>query len=229
MMLLLLKTIPVVAVKYFECNYITTESNNTGHPDLLGLYKQRVNGAMPHIELLTDNIKSKGNDYDRDCTIVLLHELAHAVMDVENYDITDKYSNLYRSYSRISFAGESEYYTLALDSKTSHIDFFHIREESYANLITIKVIAQADKTQRLNGWMKYLKDFISNQPPSYAFANKITGDNNILGWVKSKFSNPIDQQQAEEWMDAAEKLFGSNMTYGDYKKIETKLNMPWAQ
>lgn len=229
MMLVLLKTINVVAVDY------DTEGNNDY--SLLGLYVPNPKHIELHSRLIYENSNNVSllriaEDFSFDsysvlCCIVLIHELAHAVMDVENYNLADKYSYDYsNNYLINDFCGATEhsllYYKPGQDDcnrKKQWISFKNVREESYANVITYKVISNADRIQRINGIQWYLSTFINSQSPQYALATLLAEKNNIMGWVDAKIHSYVDKDTAIKWMEKAAVLFKSNIA--DIKEFET--------
>ena len=234
MMLVLLKTIPVVAVDY------DTERNRDY--SLLGQYVY----SPKHIELFSRLIQdhatssvystiakdSSFDSYTAMCCIVLIHELAHAVMDVSNYNLIDRNSALYRSpkYQLSDFDGEKESSLLrympheeGYMKRYDWISFFNVREESYANVITIKVIANADKIQRINGFQWYLSTFVNNQPSQYALAALLVNDKNIKGWLEAKTDTRVGDTIALDWMKKAEELYvGLKAEISEFEEAKRK-------
>ena len=115
--------------------------------DSLGAYYLGRNGKSPYIELYMKAIKqnSKGNDvlFKWLYTTVLLHELAHAALDVFNTDhgLCDiRHANLYYS------------------------EFGRWWEEAMANAMALKIIKQYGDPELY----AYAKTFMQSQPAEYA-------------------------------------------------------------
>ena len=116
--------------------------------DLLGAYYPSRNGNSPYIELYMKSIEqaSKGNDvhFKWLYTTVLLHELAHAALDVYNTDhglLNARFANLYHT-----------------------TEFGRWWEEAMANAIALKVI----KEYGYEGFYSFAKTFMQSQPAEYA-------------------------------------------------------------
>ena len=248
MMLVMLKTITIVAVDHSEDD-----------PHLLGSYVKGYGGIPKHIELNSRLIQkssesnelakiageTKLDSFSFLCAIVLIHELAHAVMDVTNYAYTDKNGNnvlfndlnalQYQSppYLRQCFGRDTEHKSLCVCNADKSvtiqdISFYHVREESYANVLTYKVIASALRKQRKNGGIPYLTTFIAYQPDSYRLASKLYNEERILGWLKAKYNVLIDAATARSWMDTAELLLNNKIPYSYFSVDQRSLNLPWA-
>lgn len=238
MMLVMLKTIPVIAVN------IQNDDFQNIH---LGLYKSRERIILLNSNLIKINssVQSLQNIADRaheDPFIflsvkVLIHELAHAVMDVNNYGLPDNFSLKYRQYTRSKFCEETCVTSISINPEHFNweitkdpVNFYHIREESFANLITLRVISDS-KRQRINGLLPFTKEMISSQPASYRLALYLPPENKISGWVRAKIDAEIDKQTAEQWMDAAEGLLNGTLTKAYecrlFREQEERLQVPW--
>ena len=125
----LLHTIPV---------YLRKNKRDDEEGDLLGAYYPDKNN--PYIELYMQDIweAAKENDlhYKWLLTKVLIHELAHAALDVHNLE-------------------NGEYIEEPKEVKYS-TEFGKWREESMANAITLRIIREADDT----AFYAYAKEFM---------------------------------------------------------------------
>ena len=240
MMLIMLKTIPVIAVNI---------QNDDFQNIPLGLYMPRERIILLNSNLIKNNSSAQSlqNIADRaheDPYIflsvkVLIHELAHAVMDVNNYGLPENFSQKYRQYTRSKFCEETCVTSISIKFNPEHfyweitnapVNFYHIREESFANLITLRVISDS-KRQRINGLLPFTKEMISSEPASYRLALYLPPDNKISGWVRAKIDVEIDKQPAEQWMDAAEGLLNGTLTKAYecrlFREQEERLQLPW--
>ena len=131
----LLHTIPV---------YLRAENKSREEGDLLGAYYPDKNN--PYIELYMQDIwdAAKANDlhYKWLLTKVLIHELAHAGLDVYNLE-------------------NGEYIKEKVEYSTK---FGKWREESMANAITLRIIREFDDS----AFYAYAKEFMLHQPDRYA-------------------------------------------------------------
>ena len=118
--------------------------------DLLGAYYPDTNN--PYIELYMQDIweAAKENDlhYKWLLTKVLIHELAHAALDVYNLENVKHYLNGKYIEEKVKYSTE----------------FGKWREESMANAITLRIIREADDT----AFYAYAKEFMLHQPDRYA-------------------------------------------------------------
>lgn len=238
MMLVMLKIIPIIAVNIHNEDYQNIP---------LGLYMPRERIILLNSNLIKNNssVQSLQNIADRaheDSYIflsvkILIHELAHAVMDVNNYGLPDNYSQKYRQYTRSKFCGETCVTSISINPEHFYrgitkapVNFYHIREESFANLITLRVISDS-KRQRINGLLPFTKEMIFSQPASYKLALFLPPENKISGWVRAKIDVEIDKQPAEQWIDAAEALLSDNLTKAYqcrlFREQEERLQVPW--
>lgn len=136
----LIHTIPI----YLRDSRPLEICNENSIIDLLGAYFNR-NGNSPYIELyLTDIYGSAEND-DKNFkwlfTKVLIHELAHAALDIFNWEHTPQ--------------SEKVYY---------HEDFGKWREESMANAVALRIIKEYGDEE----FYSYAKQYMQSQPPEYA-------------------------------------------------------------
>ena len=108
------------------------------------------------------------------------------------------------------------------------MNFYHVREESFANLITWKILNLTADLKVFDD-IKYVGDYMQGQSASYRFALKIKQAKRIGGWVWSKTSQVIDRYTAFCWMDEAETYEnGSYHEYEDFCKSEYSIRVPWA-
>lgn len=151
--------------------------------DLLGAYfsNRASNSNNPYIELYLSPINdSTINDkhFKWLFTKVLIHELAHAALDIFNWE---RHNNA--------------------DEKVSYqSDFGKWREESMANAIALRIIRDSSKKDFYN----YAKKFMRSQPDEYALGVLME---DFGYWdFKSVFDSKIygvDGQLQEEWLDYA--------------------------
>ena len=164
----LLHTIPV---------YLRAENKSREEGDLLGAYYPDKNN--PYIELYMQDIwdAAKANDlhYKWLLTKVLIHELAHAALDVYNLE-NGKYIEEKVKYST---------------------EFGKWREESMANAITLRIIREADDT----AFYAYAKEFMLHQPDRYALGVLLENfeDLDFDSVLEAKYMG-VPVNFAEEWM-----------------------------
>ena len=201
----------------------------------LGEYHTYSSCDAPFIVLfpkeIRESAKDNGMDTDLLAAMTLIHELSHAFMDPWNYDWNDRncryYSDTYRQYVH-PFMNQ----TMALMEKMT---FYHVREESLANIITCRVFMMAAKKKVIPyDSFKKVKSFIASQPDPYRLALSLLPTPNIWGWVKAKSGDPlIGDQDAFKWMEEAEVWMSSNPDGKGYDKNflinERKLKAPWAE
>ena len=164
----LLHTIPV---------YLRAKNTRDDEGDLLGTYHPDKNN--PYIELYMQDIwdAAKANDlhYKWLLTKVLIHELAHAALDVYNLENGEHIEE------------EVKYYT----------EFGKWREESMANAITLRIIREADDT----AFYAYAKEFMLQQPDRYALGVLLENfeDLDFDSVLEAKYMG-VPVKFAEEWM-----------------------------
>ena len=234
MMLLLLKRIPVILKK-------------TDMPEeLLGAYFHGNNDYKPWIELYSYNILTYANKYDDKDSFkylaaeVLIHELAHALMDPYNYCKTDSYSDEYKKYKHPFCGADSILIALSENQEPGEIeklyrgrmDFYTAREESFANVITYRIISHIGNRSIRKGLVSYVKRFIEEQPVQYAFAMSVYSfSSGIREWIEAKTNTLISDQDAYDWMDAAS-IYWDNETYNitQYEEdMRTKFRLNHSQ
>lgn len=140
----LLHTIPIYLRD--ERSEAKCEDEGEDKIDLLGAYYPNTKEDNPYIELfiapILDCVKGNKQKLKWLFTKVLIHELAHAALDLNNIE------DCRFTHNKIS------YYT----------DFGKWREESMANAIALRIIKEYGDTD----FYKYAKSFMLSQPPEYA-------------------------------------------------------------
>ena len=115
--------------------------------DLLGAYYSNRNGDSPYIELflsaIDNSINNDENHFKWLFTKVLIHELAHAALDIFNLERNN--SNVIEKINYCS-------------------DFGRWREESMANAVTLKIIRDYGNKD----FYDYATRFMKSQPAEYA-------------------------------------------------------------
>ena len=174
----LLHTIPV---------YLRKNKRDDEEGDLLGAYYPDTNN--PYIELYMQDIweAAKENDlhYKWLLTKVLIHELAHAALDVDNLEngkcIDEKEED------------SQENRELMLQMR----EFGKWREESMANAITLRIIRETDDT----AFYAYAKEFMLHQPDRYALGVLLENfeDLDFDSVLEAKYMG-VPVNFAEEWM-----------------------------
>ena len=114
--------------------------------DLLGAYYSNRKGDSPYIELYLSAIDKGTNNNDEHFkwlfTKVLIHELAHAALDIFN---------------------EEEHYHIS-EKVSYHTGFGRWREESMANAVALRIIKEYNDKK----FYDYSKAFMQSQPAEYA-------------------------------------------------------------
>ena len=150
--------------------------------DLLGAYYSNRHGDTPYIELYLQGIDDATKDNDEHFkwlfVKVLIHELAHAALDVFNWEHHDG------SAEKISYQTK----------------FGRWREESMVNAVTLRIIKLSGKKKLY----KYAKDFMQSQPPEYALGVKFENfrDRDFRIVFDEKIRG-IDQQLQDDWLSCA--------------------------
>ena len=219
LMLLVLRSIPIISTAYCP----TEEQKG----DLLGCYTRH--GSRPgipdeaHIELYSDQIrKAAAHDdtkFENLCLTTIIHELAHAVMDPANYLYTRSghHSETFRSWS-VTIGNE-------------HTDFYTLREESFAELMMYRVMAQSPKSVLNALPLPELQGQIKGKSVPYHLAlyllyNYYNPD--FAGWMRAKDSvEPIFEKQADvqQWLDGADRFFAAQLTNMRLSVMDE--GMPW--
>lgn len=150
--------------------------------DLLGAYYSGLNGESPHIELYLEDILRAAKDIDRDfkwlATIVLLHELAHAAMDIHNIIDTKK----------------------TVEAIPYSTEFGRWREESMANAVALRIIENYGDAD----FFDFAKSFMLSQPPEYALGvlMKDFDEEYYDGVMMGKLCG-VNQTLQDEWLQYA--------------------------
>ncbi len=185
--------------------------------DPLGAYYSNRKGDSPYIELYLTNIECCTQNDDQHFkwlfTIVSLHELAHAALDIHNHEQN------YQTTDKVLYSSE----------------FGRWREESMANAVAIRIIKDyGDKD-----FYDYAIHFMESQPAEYAlgvsmedfgywdfrsiFDSKKHGVDSVLQqeWLKYVKGNPC-----WEGLEGWNKVLDSDIVYlfeGKYYTSEEKL------
>jgi hypothetical protein len=102
------------------------------------------------------------------------------------------------------------------------MNFYTAREESFANVITYRIISNKGNRGIRKGLLTYVADFINHQPVQYAFAMRVYSfSSGIKEWIEAKTTTLISKQDAEIWMDAASAYWKSGKA--DLNFYESKL------
>ena len=124
--------------------------------DPLGMYFTSRNGNSPYVELYLTEIAKASRGDDRAFkwlfATVLIHELAHAALDVHNLERSVTEKVLYST------------------------EFGRWREESMANAVTLEIIKDYGRYGRSSGFYKYAKQFMKSQPAEYALGVLMDAD-----------------------------------------------------
>lgn len=147
--------------------------------DLLGAYYSNRGGDSPYIELYLkaiDDTTNNDNEFKWLFTIVLIHELAHAALDIYNCE----------RYNSIS---EKVFY---------HTEFGRWREESMANAVALRIIKEYGRKR----FYHYAKDFMLSQDPEYALG--VLMENYNEGDFTSIFISKmqgVNENLKHEWLN----------------------------
>jgi len=135
-------------------------------PKELGEYVSGTGGS-PYILLYVEKIDEETSPDDEQfkmlLTIVLIHELMHAVLDLSNNKDYNNNSSKKNQPSSCSFALVHKH----MDQKVpieEYEDYEEWREEAYANALTLHLIEKSDKKKLY----KYASDFMIKQEVEYA-------------------------------------------------------------
>lgn len=140
----LIHTIPIYLKKERpnKCSKKDRETNEN-KIDLLGAYFPNQPNGIPYIEIYVQKIKesvTNDTEYKWLFTKVLIHELAHATLDIYNWE---KFSGI---------------------NKMPYTPGFGVwREESTANAVTLMIIKRTNNEK----FYSYAKEFIKTQPKAY--------------------------------------------------------------
>lgn len=148
----LIHTIPIYLTKEQPNNYIKNNDDreesiekgtNENKIDLLGAYFSNQSNGTPYIEIYVQKIKesvTNDTEYKWLFTKVLIHELAHAALDIYNWE---------------KFSG--------INNMPYTPGFGVWREESTANAVTLMIIKRTNNEE----FYSYAKEFIKTQPKAY--------------------------------------------------------------
>lgn len=147
--------------------------------DLLGAYYSGTSGSRPYIELYLHDIvrHARGNVKSVKWlfTTVLLHELAHAALDIRNRE-RHQYDD-----DKVSYSSE----------------FGKWREESMANAVALRIIEEYGDAK----FYEYARGFMLSQPPEYALGvlmKDFDEDFYAASW-KGKILG-VNQVLQDEWL-----------------------------
>lgn len=194
--------------------------------DPLGEYHYRGEGYnhAPFIVLFPEEIENcakafSGMSIELLAAKTLIHELAHAFLDPNNWNFGDKYSDNYRKYV-YPFGG-------------TPTDFYRVREESMANIITYRIFYLAAQTKAIpRHFEKKVKAFILLQEAPYSLSLHMLPTPCIFGWIQAKSNNLIDEESALKWMEEADVLMQNDTLLNQYHESilpkERALGLPWA-
>ena len=208
------------------------KDNEDDPTDPLGAYYHSQNGSAPFIALYPGKIIDCANGFpgmsiELIAAKTLIHELAHALMDPNTWGRMDMYSQHYRNYQ----------YLFGSEDKTHsgrNMNFYHVREESLANIITYRIFyLAAQKGSIPKRHVELVKTFISQQPAPYRLSLSMLPTPFIYGWIHAKYDKMIDQDTANKWMEASQKWmladpFGKSYSK-DFLPKERNLDVPWAE
>ncbi len=140
----LIHTIPIYLTKEQpnKCSKKDRETNEN-KIDLLGAYFSNQSNGTPYIEIYVQKIKesvTNDTEYKWLFTKVLIHELAHAALDIYNWE---------------KFSG--------INNMPYTPGFGVWREESTANAVTLMIIKRTNNEE----FYSYAKEFIKTQPKAY--------------------------------------------------------------
>ncbi len=139
----LLYTIPIY-LREKQPKTWNKEESNVDIVDLLGAYFSNTKEKSPYIEIYVDTILNyaSGKKFKWLFTKVLIHELAHAALDINN----------------------SEYLSSVTPKVLYNTDFGRWREESMANAVALRVIRDYGDLR----FYDYSEFFMLHQPAEYA-------------------------------------------------------------
>jgi hypothetical protein len=188
--------------------------------DPLGAYISYWGRYTPHIELYLPKIYREAEKFHKLCkeqkllptnpsvlegfkflsTIVLLHELAHAALDIFNLIVDDPLS----------------------EKVTYDADFGKWREESMTNAVALKIINKLYKHQPLKD---YAKKFMELQPAEYALGVKMVDfeSSDFDSVFNAKIYGVADELQ-QKWLDYAQGKTGTPPDSAGLKAWNAKIN-----
>lgn len=145
--------------------------------DPLGAYYPSKNNNSPRIEIYLSKIRDVTSDEKHYVWLfakVMLHELAHALLDINNYDQWKTVVN------------KIPYYTT----------FGMWREESMANAIALKIIKQYGTEP----FYEYAKEFVLSQGDGYSLGALLENSANASWVIKDKVKG-VDPDLQKKWLD----------------------------
>lgn len=116
-------------------------------------------------------------------TLVILHELSHALMDPYLLGCRDKNS------ANMDLYGQKPYSL-----------FYELKEESLANAMAMKLIKEHVEAEEWD----FVVDFVKSQPLQYALGYdyyEIYDSSMSNDWLEKKVNNKIDHRMAKEWIE----------------------------
>lgn len=174
----LIHTIPIYLKKERpnKCSKKDRETNED-KIDRLGAYFSNQSNGTPYIEIYVQKIKeSVKNDteYKWLFTKVLIHELAHAALDIYNWE---------------KFSG--------INNMPYTPDFGVWREESTANALTLMIIKRTNNEE----FYSYAKEFMKKQPKEYQLGVLMEdfGYETFMSVMRNKIDGPSNQ--TDDWLD----------------------------
>lgn len=179
----LIHTIPIYLKKERpnKCSKKDRETNEN-KIDLLGAYFPNQPNGIPYIEIYAHKIKeavtkesvTNDTEYKWLFTKVLIHELAHAALDIYNWEKFSK--NDLMPYST---------------------EFGKWREESTANTVTLMIIKRTNNEE----FYSYAKEFMKKQPKEYQLGVLMEdfGYETFMSVMRNKIDGPSNQ--TDEWLD----------------------------
>lgn len=175
----LVHTVPIYLREF---GHPDDEPRENGIIDLLGAYYSARNGSSPYIELylykIIQKAKDEGIHFKWLCTTVLLHELAHAALDIRNME------DLIENVDVVPYSSE----------------FGRWREESMANAIALRIIESYGDTD----FFDYAKSFMLSQPPEYALGVLMKDfDPEYYGGVITGKTCGVNPTLKDEWLQYA--------------------------
>ena len=115
------------------------------------------------------------------------------------------------------------------------MNFLHIREESFANIITYRIFYLAHQIGIINSaFLNNVHYFINHQPPAYRLALGLLKTSHISSWIHSKTTTLIDQEDANKWIEKAEVLLNDCHTgcrekmTDEFAEWERRQRYPWS-
>lgn len=188
----LIHTIPIYLTKKQPNNYIKNNDDreesiekgtNEDKIDRLGAYFSNQSNGTPYIEIYVQKIKesvTNDTEYKWLFTKVLIHELAHAALDIYNWE---KFSKT--------------------DLMPYSTEFGKWREESTANALTLMIIKRTDNNEFYN----YAEEIMKKQDPEYALGvlMKDFGYETFMSVMRNKIDG-VKPVLEKAWLTDVKKL-----------------------